>query len=240
MGKAGRLFPNRYSPSVFSRRQAKLLDRVLANLSSFEEPKRSLLTLLIVKWSLRVQPMSMLHGTDARAAFSGDLDRVSPRRLGHYLRGERLLEPNAWWQLASEVNSGVFPGTGEAFQEDAVRFLAHSEGDVVYLDPPYPGTTSYEKEYAVLDGLLEGEVSARSSYSQSSDALGALFDACRSVPVWVVSLNNTVLSVEQLTACVRKFRRSVRAITIRHRHLASIASEKKNAENREYLILATI
>ena len=43
--------------------------------------------------------MSMLRGTDARAAASGDYDRVSPRRLGHYLRSERYLRfeaPGRW------------------------------------------------------------------------------------------------------------------------------------------------
>jgi hypothetical protein len=74
----------RYVPSVFSHEHAQLIDRVLwwATTDYFPEPKGSLALVLLIKWILRVQPMSMLRGTDARAAFSGDYDRVSPRRVG--------------------------------------------------------------------------------------------------------------------------------------------------------------
>ena len=99
----------RFAPSVFSAAHACALDRALfwAGSDAFAEPKRSLARLLAIKWLLRVEPMSMLRGTDAKAAFSGDLDRVSSRRVGHYLRSFSLLEPWAWWRLAQEVNRGV-------------------------------------------------------------------------------------------------------------------------------------
>ena len=82
------LAKERHIPSVFSREHARLVDRVLywTRRDYFPEPKRSLALVLLIKWALRVQPMSMLHGTDARAAFSGDYDHVSPRRVGHYVR----------------------------------------------------------------------------------------------------------------------------------------------------------
>lgn len=51
---------------------------------------QSLAIVLVVKWALRTQPMSMLRGTDARDPFEGDLDQVSSRWLGHYL--EQLLD----------------------------------------------------------------------------------------------------------------------------------------------------
>ena len=127
-GKYRRRAEERHSPSVFPRGHAVLLDHALHNLRAFAEPKRSLAILLLVKWALRVQPMSMLRGTDARAAFEGDLDRVSPRRLGHYLNGRRLLTPEAWLALADEVSSGVFPGKGEAHQQDALVFLQSARG----------------------------------------------------------------------------------------------------------------
>lgn len=101
----------RFVPSVFSAAHASAVDRALfwAGSDAFAEPKRSLARLLVIKWLLRVQPMSMLRGTDAKAAFSGDLDRVSSRRVGHYLHSFSLLQPSAWWRLAQEVNCGVLP-----------------------------------------------------------------------------------------------------------------------------------
>ena len=226
-------------PSVFSRPHAQLIDRALANLRSFEEPLRSLATLLLIKWVLRIQPMSMLRGTDARAAFEGDLDEVSPRRLRHYLESRRLLSIGAWLRLADEVNTGVFPGRAEVHQEDAFAFLSGLRADVVYLDPPYPGTTSYEHEYAVLDVLLEGERRPVSAFSRSQDVLPSLLDACEHIPVWLISLNNAVLSRGELEALVRPHRRYVRSVAVPYRHLGSIASKEKNHDNQEFIVLAT-
>ena len=228
----------RYSPSIFPQAHAALLDRVMHNLQEFEEPLRSLAILLVVKWALRIQPMSMLRGTDARAAHEGDLDRVSPHRLGHYMNAQSLLAPHAWRALADDVNAGVFPGRGKASQRDTLDFLADVNGDVVYLDPPYPGTTSYEREYAVLDDLLEGKKRAPSRYSQSKEMLPELFAASAHIPVWLVSLNNAAMAVEEFVSMIKKHRRDVRALEIPYRHLASIASEAKNEENREYIVLA--
>lgn len=228
----------RYCPSVFSRGHARLLDRALNNLPRFEEPKRSLLTLLTIKWCLRIQPMSMLRGTDARHAFGGDLDAVSPRRVGHYLSSRQLLRKEAWLRLVAEVNSGVFPGSGEVHQEDVFRFLRHVTGDVVYLDPPYPGTTSYEREYAVLDDLLGDRVRPVSDFTRSKETLGRLFDACSHIPVLLISLNNTALSLEALSEMAAKHRRNIRSVEVPYGHLTSIASEVKNATNREFIVVA--
>jgi 16S rRNA G966 N2-methylase RsmD len=239
VGPYPRIAEAHYTPSVFGLAHAQLADRVLFNLNQQPEPDRSLATLLLVKWLLRVQPMSGLRGTDARAAFEGDLDRVSPRRLAHYLDSVRLLEPEAWFSLAREVNRGVFPGGGQAHQMDALEFLAGAQGDVVYLDPPYPGTTSYEREYAVLDHLLEGEEHATSQFSRSADLLPALFEACRHVPVLVISLNNAVLELHELEDMVRPHRPLVRSVEIPYRHLQSIASRRKNETNKEFIVIAS-
>ncbi len=239
LGPHAHLAEEQYSPSVFPVAHARLLDRALHNLHAFAEPKRSLALLLVIKWMLRIQPMSMLRGTDARAAFEGDLDRVSPRRLAHYMAADRLLGADAWRLLSAEVNAGVFPGSGIASQGDAVDFLASVSGDVVYLDPPYPRTTSYEREYAVLDNLLEGTVRAPSAYSRSTAALPILFDACAHVPIWIVSLNNSALSREELEALIRAHRPNVKSIEVPYTHLGSIASEEKNARNREFIVIAT-
>jgi hypothetical protein len=235
------LAEERYVPSVFSREHARLIDRALwwARSDYFPEPKRSLALVLLIKWALRVQPMSMLRGTDARAAFSGDYDRVSPRRVGHYVRSLDLLRPAAWWRLAQEVNRGVLPGQGEAYQEDGLTLLPRVAGDVVYLDPPYPNTTSYEREHAVLDDLLEGERLEVSGFSKSADLLSDLFRACRHIPVWLVSLNNAALNLEELKELVRPYRPNIEAIQVPYQHLGSIASEEKNAKNKEFVVLAT-
>jgi adenine-specific DNA methylase len=236
-----RLAEQEFCPGVFSRDHSQLIDQVLHWLRAghISEPRRSLLTLLLVKWILRLQPMSMLRGTDARAAAGEDYDRVSPRRVGHYLRSQELLAPAAWWELAREVNLGVFAGEGEAHQQDVFNFLNDAQGDIIYVDAPYPGTTCYEKEYAVLDHLLEGREYERSDFSGAAPPLDELFRACKRIPVWLVSLGNAVIGKEELVNLISRHRDIRRVLEIPYRHLESIASEEKNAKNKEYLILAT-
>lgn len=237
-----RLAEQEFCPGVFAREQAQCIDRILHWLRRgyIPEPRCALLILLLVKWILRLQPMSMLRGTDARAAAGADYDRVSPRRVGHYLRSQALLAPAAWWALAREVNLGVFAGEGEVHQRDAFEFLSHVEGDIVYLDPPYPGTTSYEKEYAVLDCLLEGRTYNTSAFSRSVPPLDDLFQACSRIPIWLVSLGNASTPKEELIERIGRHRTIRRVLEVPYRHLQSIASEEKNEGNREYLFLATI
>jgi hypothetical protein len=236
-----RLAEERFSPSVFSLEHARFLDRGLcwARSGAFPDAKRHLVELLLVRWALRCQPMSQLRGTDARAAAEGDFDRVSPRRVGHYVASLRLLQPRAVVAMARQINGAVFPGRGSVSQMDAVDFLRCTQGDVVYFDPPYPGTTTYEKEYRALDVLLEGRELACSRFSNHTEALEEILQAASHIPAWLISLNNAVLTLDQLLDLVRHHRPEVKAVEVPYRHLGSIASEEKNETNREYVILAT-
>ena len=230
-----------FSPSIFSLDQARFIDRALAGASSGDLPaeKRHLLRLLIVKWALRCQPMSQLRGTDARAAAGGDFDKVSPRRVRHYINSVRLLRPSAVTAMARQLNAAVFPGRGSVSQLDVHEFLPRAQGDVVYFDPPYPGTISYEKEYRALDILMEGRELPVSRFSLDPGALAAMFAAAEHVPVWIVSLNNARLSLEQLLDLIRPHRPTTQAIEVAYRHLGSIATEVKNDRNKEFIVLAT-
>jgi hypothetical protein len=184
--------------------------------------------------------MSMLRGTDARAAAAGDLDQVSPRRLGHYLKARELFSAAALRRLADEVNAGVFPGTGRTYRLDAFEFLSLVKGDVVYLDPPYAGTASYEREYAVLDELLEGGVKPVSSFSGQEPPLAELLELCASTPVLLLSyygLNSG--DAESVRALVARTHRVSQVLEVPYRHLGSIAGADRNRRNRELLIVAT-
>lgn len=223
----------RYSPGVFTAAQAAWVDRALARANRRSEPVRSLLLLLIIRIVLRCQPMSMLRGTDARAAATGDYDRVSRHRLGHYLKAARLLTPEGVCAVAEEVNAGVIGGHGEARKGGALEVIATTGADVLYLDPPYPGTTSYGREYAVLDALLGDDTPG-----SAPPSLNDLLDVAGRVPLVLLSYGGPTISLEGLVAQVGRHRRVLRSLAIPYRHLGSIASEEKNATNNEYLVIA--
>jgi hypothetical protein len=223
----------RFVPSVFTAVQAQAFDRFLARARLRPEPVRSLLTLVVIKALLRSQPMSQLRGTDARAAATGDYDRVSPRRLAHYLQATRYVAPDALWQLAQDVNASVVGGRGAVLNGDAVSVLSTTDAGVAYLDPPYAQTTAYDHEYAPLDALLRD-----AGEHPSVPTLDELLDAAASVPLVLLSYGGPSVTLASLEATVARHRSVLAAHAIPYRHLGSIASEEKNASNREYLILS--
>ena len=130
------------------------------------------------------------------------------------------------------MNRGVFGGRGHAARMDALEAIAQQPADVLYLDPPYPGTTSYEREYAVLDELLGAPIARHRAPS-----LDELLDAAREHPVVVLSYGGPTMTLAELSSTVARHRTVRRAVAIPYRHLGSIASEEKNAQNREFLVL---
>lgn len=147
-----------------------------------------------------------------------------------------MLEPRRLLNLACDINAGVLPGKGSMSKGDAFDFLAQTPANVVYLDPPYGGTTSYESAFAVLDEML-GDSRERSEFSGQRPPLDALIAACSHIPVMVLSANESVLSAEECRDLVARHRSVRRVLKLPYRHFGALASPEKNATNREVLIL---
>ena len=210
-------------------RQADFLAGALPGALAARGPTRWLLLLVLVKWVLQALPMSSPASTDARRAAALDLDAVSSNRVGSYLRGQASVRPSVLWRIAVRVNAGVLPGTGTASRMDAVQFLRDRSGDIVFMDPPYPATTAYEDEYALLDRILEGERLPRSAYSSTTPPLEELLDAAAHVPVWLITFGGR--DPERLVDLVRTRRERVVVHRVPYTHLASLAPGRKVHEH---------
>ncbi len=177
--------------------------------------------------------MSLLNATDARHFIADDLDRVSPRGLGHYLRAGKLLRPEPVWSIAQDVNAGVFGGTGLARQMDAVQAVGQHDATVVYLDPPYRGVTGYPGSYAPLDALLGDEPPA-----VAVPTLDELLTASEHIPFVVLSYGGPTVTLDSLIDLVGRHRRVTRAISIPYPRLRSLASKERVVGDREHLVFA--
>lgn len=235
-----------YCPSVFSSRHAKVLDQILKQSNHSQDlTQKSLLKLLL--WHCAVNsvcfPTSL--GTSNRPyaeAMDGlrSWDSLNPKR---YLDGSigNLLQPGLAKMLptAKKINGSVFGGSEVSlFQEDAASFIAQYQGDVLYLDPPYPGTLAYEKANQVLDAILFGQqpISQEvSPFSSSPEALHPLLEAARHIPVWVISYGNKVLELPELVALVKRHRSEVVGFAKAYQHLSHVS---KNSNNQELLVIA--
>ena len=222
-----------FEPLVFTPDQARFLDRAFANAAARPEPIRSLLQLTLVSFVLRLFPMSLPSASDAAHAAAGSYDRISTRRLGHYLRTRDAPQPARLWSAAERVNAGVVGGSGEAERGDALDVLGRTVADVVYLDPPYPGTTRYGPSYRLVDALLGDELGAAPAPS-----LDELLEAAAHVPLLVLSYGGPGLALADVTAIVRRYRPNRRALSIPYPRLRAIAKEETNARSSEFLIVA--
>lgn len=233
------------APDTFMIEHARFLDTILHNAEDFSEPKRSLARLLAVKFALRLRPMGNFGAkTIVHQAAAGAWEDMNPNYVrdivnrglpGHPIRVAE--------KLRKAINAGIFFNgcENEAHQKDVFEFLGNVTGDIVYLDPPYSGTQSYEKALRQLDAMLVGEevdaVASRFSSDAPQDVLPELFAAADHIPTWVVSYGNARIELAELMALVRKYRRNVEGAAFRFTHCRGNAGEESSLRNRELLVI---
>jgi len=219
---------------------AKFLAGAWSRAGKLPQPKDDLARLLLIKWLVSFFPMGLPSATDSRRVRDADFDRVTYRRLHHYpSREKQLLQPSHLLRLASRINASVFPGEAVVCQTDAFDFLSNTKADVAYLDPAYGGTQSYESAFRLLDEFLGDDGIGTSAFSSKQPPIDELLIACSHIPVVVLSLNNSLLSENELTSLVARRRQVERVVSMPYPHYGPLATARKNAENREFLVLAT-
>jgi 16S rRNA G966 N2-methylase RsmD len=233
------------APDTFATRHARFLDLALANARKLEGPKRWLSLLLIVKYALRLRPMgnwgakTIIHQVEdgqweeMNQAYVRD---VFARNMPHHPM--RVAEP-----IRHAINQGVFSNghVNRCEQRDAFEFLQSVQGDVVYMDPPYAGTQSYERASKPLDDLLRGESvpvePSAFTTERPEKILPKLFEAADHIPLWIVSYGNQLIGLSELMDLVRRFRPKVSGREIRHVHCSGLASVESRERNRELLVV---
>ncbi len=227
-------------PSVFTQNLARFIDRALAVASDTSDPaKAALIRMLAIRLALLEHPMSQVRkGTIHRVA-TGEYEAITDSCVHHYVEGLRLTRPDRVWRLAQQLNSGVFAGDGRVIKSSVFDVLPTVAADVAYFDPPYPGVMSYEKEYRVIDQILEGAQRETSPFTAKDGAamIDGLLEHARHVPIWLLSLGNEVVAIGDLEQKMARLGRETRAIEIRYQHLPAVATEEKKQRNREFLVV---
>ncbi len=227
-------------PSVFTQNMGRFLDRALAIADDTADPaKAALFRMLAIRLAMLEHPMSQVRSGTVHRVSSGDFEAITPSCVHHYVEGLRLTRFDRVWRLAREINGGVMVGQGKVYQQSVFDVLCRIRADVAYFDPPYPGVMSYEKEYKIIDRLLEGLERPTSPFTARNGAamIDDLFGEAEHIPIWVLSLGNAVVTLDELEEKMRRLGRNTQAIEIVYQHLPSIATDEKKAANREYLVL---
>lgn len=238
-GEAGRV-ERQYCPEVFTREQARFLDRALTLAAECpDRAKAALYRLLAIRVALLAHPMSQVRKGTIHRLETGEYESITESCLYHYIDGLRLTRPRELWQIAQQINAGVFQGEGRVLQRSVLDVLPEIPAAVAYFDPPYPGVMSYEKEYRVIDELLEGQARPTSPFTAKTgaDLLDQVFERAVHIPVWVLSLGNAVVGIDDLEQKMKRLGRETKAIALKYQHLAAVATEEKKRENREFLVV---
>jgi hypothetical protein len=183
--------------------------------------------------------MSQVRAGTIHRVSTGEYESITESCLYHYVDGLRLTRPGKLWDLAQQINAGVFQGEGQVLRASVLDVFSEIQADVAYFDPPYPGVMSYEKEYRVMDEILEGASRSTSPFTAKGGAamLDALFERATHIPIWILSLGNAVVGIEELEAKMARLGRMTKAIAVKYQHLPAVATQEKKQENREFLVV---
>jgi hypothetical protein len=228
------------SPSIFTQNVARFIDRALAASRVPGDPaKAALLKMLAIRVALLEHPMSQVRKGTIHRVTTGEFEAITESCVHHYVEGLRLTRLDRVWAIAQAINAGVFQGEARVIQQSVLEVLPSIEADVVYFDPPYPGVMSYEKEYKVIDEILEGATRPTSPFTAKDGAgmIDGLFERALHIPIWLLSLGNAVVTLGELEEKMHRLGRATKAIEIKYTHLPSIATAEKNNDNREFLVV---
>lgn len=221
-------------PRALTANERQWIAGALEFAEAHDEPRRSLLRLLVIRAALRLRPMSVLHATDAHYFESGDFDRLTPKRLAHYLRAGRAFELSGLRKNAAAINQAVFAGHGRAVHGDALRTLRETCADIAFLDPPYPKVTGYVSAYQPLLTMLGEPVPLGATVPSLDEILGA----ASAIPTVVLTYGGRGVTLDSLVEQVGRHRSVVRAVAIPYPHLPALARKERARANREHVIVA--
>jgi adenine-specific DNA methylase len=244
-GTESHFIEENFARSVVTTKHARFLDRAFPAAREVEGTKKWLLLLLLIKYVLRMRPMGNFGAkTIVKQAEDEKWEEMNPNYLRDIISRNLHGHPRTVAEgLRKQINAGVFSNGAEnhVCQQDVFEFLEYADGDVLYLDPPYAGTSSYETSLRALDSIIEGRlIRPEPSDFSKKDALmtlETLFDACQKFPVWVISYGNQAIGLEDLVNLVGKFKKDVIADDVPYIHLTGLSSEAHKASNREFIIV---
>jgi adenine-specific DNA methylase len=228
------------SPSVFTRTQARFIDSALRVAVETPDPaKANLIRLLALRFALLCHAYAQVRKGTIHRVTTGEFESITESAVYHYVDALRLHTPVKLWELAQQINAGVFEGRATVMKRSILEALPEIQVDVAYFDPPYPGVMSYEREYKVIDEILEGQSRRTSPFTAKDGAnmIDGLFERATHIPIWILSLGNAVVGVEELEAKMAKHGRRVKSIALRYQHLPAVATEEKKRENKEFVVV---
>ncbi len=238
-----------YCPKVFTTKIAEFLDNAFAAVRLVEnDTKRFLLLHLLIKFIISCRQFGKFTHTRDTLDLEARKWDWPLRSKSHAPKNLRMIQNPMLTleKLMLEINHGIFDNhqQNEIHQKDVFDFLKTVAGDIVYFDPPYPGSSAYEVEYGILDNILAGrKLDNKPSVFSDNDAdefLERLFKSAKHIPQWIISLGQNKEDIgvrpEKLLAMVQKYRKA-EVQMMEHKWSVANAGGRSQSNNIEYMIV---
>ena len=225
-----------FVPDVFTEKHAVFLD------NAFPNAKRPIDKYLLIKYIFHIRPYSKFSSPNAfnRPMSEGRYDEIK-QTYNRAIHNNLDSQLNILQIEKNRINTGIFSNgfRNEVHKQDVFDFICEVTGDVLYLDPPYAGTLSYENEYGILDKILRDE-NPKSKFSSDDGVaiLDALLAKSGEFPLWVISFGNAggKNALDELVEIVSRYRKC-EAKEFLYRHCEAMATEEHKQQCREWLVV---
>lgn len=223
-------------PDVFIKRHAEFLDNAIPNATRYIDKY------LLLKYIFHLRPYSKFSSPNAfnRPMAEGCYDTIKQT----YSRAitNNLTTPLSILKCEVEkINAGIFSNgcVNEIHKRDVFEFIDTVSGDILYLDPPYAGTLSYESEYGILDKIL-GDEKPKSKFSSDDgmQVVDELLGKAEKFRLWAISFGNAggKNELNRLMDIASKYRKCESKV-FAYKHCEAMASEEHKSQCKEWLII---
>jgi adenine-specific DNA methylase len=244
------LVEENFVPHCFTTMMAQFLDLALANLreADLEDTHQALLYVSLIQYMTRARAGGQFTNRKHMIDISrGDFDAMTPGFRRNISVRAAITPPAVRMRhIQRAINAGIFAGNAQVFQENALTWMPEREADLVYLDPPYFGSSSYEGNYWILDCILAGRLlpkSPPSPFNRRKTALVSLiqmFEAADHIPLWIFSFADSPdgFSTRQLCELIEDFDRQTEVVPLQHRWSIATTEDHYAQGAKELLIIA--
>lgn len=238
-----------YAPRIFTTKLATFLDNAFENIKSMPEYKQFLMRHLLIKFIMSTKPFGhMTMGAKSIESLDkGQYEDGLKKRSYSKSNLRQVHNPiGTLREIKDKINYAVCDNGQEnkAFCSDIFNFIENIQADVIYFDPPYADTVSYEESYNILDNILKGkkEKPAVSVFTKADAMvfLDKLFSKSTHIKDWVISMGqpdaNKGIKPEELLKLVRKYKPTASYRVVDHTWAVGNSDKKGRKDAVEYII----
>lgn len=211
-----------YSPGLFTTRHSEFIDNVASILNVDKqikcETKLALYNCFLMKFIFALRPYGNFSTKFLSEFFEHPFDTENYPEYSNTscVRDVFLPVYDLAMKIKNQVNNSVFINGKENkfYSFDIFDFLSssYSDGDTIYFDPPYYGSSAYENYYASLVSILlqkKIKIDSKNPFNSPNweKHFNQMLELSKKIPRWIISYGCQKVEPEYLLEVVKKYRK---------------------------------